>query len=525
MIAPKSIASRKTIEPVIATTRRMRRGYAAGAHALPRERASDGRRGTPPPWQQRQLRPRSATPSGVCPAEGGDQAAGSRFCGILLANKQKKCTESVSPSSSSPDRPSPKRLPGGSAFNLRRSVLGAIGKIAPDFACVKHIRMRFCRKLRQSAFSSRIIVLERSCDTHSTTKMHRARCSLVRLSTDRRRSDCLSESHQPRALRSRCTRDTRASRGGRQASCKSEIRSLRTFLYTAHTLAFDAVCSTKDGTKDSPSRVRFRPLPRLTFRFRVRPSGRASSYSRPVLGAAAIYALAGALRKGSCTTERPQIANDRRTDEHPARRRHRSRHRHRPRDRPPAGPRRRRRWAWSGCGRTSSRRPQRRSTAPPTWRPATSATARTSRRRSARIADAQGPIDAFVAVSGIGGGNGEDDEGGDRFDDLVRTNLYGTYYCVRAALRRLAPGPERAARRRDLVDPRAHRRARVHGVQRVQGRAARARPLARRRARARQRPGERDLPRLGRHGHGAARARPPRARRSAARATTPTGSR
>ena len=30
-------------------------------------------------------------------------------------------------------------------------------------------------------------------------------------------------------------------------------------------------------TKDSPSRVRFRPLPRLTFRFRVRPSGRASS--------------------------------------------------------------------------------------------------------------------------------------------------------------------------------------------------------------------------------------------------------
>ena len=58
------------------------------------------------------------------------------------------------------------------------------------------------------------------------------------------------------------------------------------------------------------------------------------------------------------------------------------------------------------------------------------------------IADAQGQIHAFVAVSGIGGGNGEDDEGGDRFDDLVRTNLYGTYYCVRAALRRLAAGPD-----------------------------------------------------------------------------------
>ena len=60
----------------------------------------------------------------------------------------------------------------------------------------------------------------------------------------------------------------------------------------------------------------------------------------------------------------------------------------------------------------------------------------------ARAADALGPIDALVAVSGIGGPNGDEDPGGDRFDDLVRTNLNGTYYCVRAALRHLAPGPE-----------------------------------------------------------------------------------
>jgi NAD(P)-dependent dehydrogenase (short-subunit alcohol dehydrogenase family) len=60
----------------------------------------------------------------------------------------------------------------------------------------------------------------------------------------------------------------------------------------------------------------------------------------------------------------------------------------------------------------------------------------------ARAADALGLVHALVAVSGIGGGNGENDEGGDRFDDLVRTNLNGTYYCVRAALRHLAPGPE-----------------------------------------------------------------------------------
>jgi len=58
-----------------------------------------------------------------------------------------------------------------------------------------------------------------------------------------------------------------------------------------------------------------------------------------------------------------------------------------------------------------------------------------------RGARALGPIHGLVAVSGIGGGNGEDDPGGDRFDDLVRTNLNGTYYCVRAALRNLAPGP------------------------------------------------------------------------------------
>ena len=64
------------------------------------------------------------------------------------------------------------------------------------------------------------------------------------------------------------------------------------------------------------------------------------------------------------------------------------------------------------------------------------------RRRSPAPRASSGPIHALVACSGIGGGNGEDDEGGDRFDDLVATNLNGTYYCVRAALRHLAPGPD-----------------------------------------------------------------------------------
>ena len=61
-------------------------------------------------------------------------------------------------------------------------------------------------------------------------------------------------------------------------------------------------------------------------------------------------------------------------------------------------------------------------------------------RAFAAAARARGPIHALVANSGIGGANapGEDD----RFDDLVSTNLTGTYSCMRAAERHLAGGPE-----------------------------------------------------------------------------------
>jgi NAD(P)-dependent dehydrogenase (short-subunit alcohol dehydrogenase family) len=61
-------------------------------------------------------------------------------------------------------------------------------------------------------------------------------------------------------------------------------------------------------------------------------------------------------------------------------------------------------------------------------------------RAFAGAAAALGPFHALVACSGIGGANGEDDPGGDRFDDLVATNLNGTYYCIRATLRQLAEG-------------------------------------------------------------------------------------
>ena len=50
-----------------------------------------------------------------------------------------------------------------------------------------------------------------------------------------------------------------------------------------------------------------------------------------------------------------------------------------------------------------------------------------------------GPLYALVANSGIGGSNAAG--AGDRFHDLVATNLVGTYHCLRAAERRLMPGP------------------------------------------------------------------------------------
>ncbi|MBL8861748.1 MAG: SDR family oxidoreductase, partial [Planctomycetes bacterium] len=54
--------------------------------------------------------------------------------------------------------------------------------------------------------------------------------------------------------------------------------------------------------------------------------------------------------------------------------------------------------------------------------------------------EAQGPFFALVANSGIGGAN--EPGPADRFDDLVATNLVGTYSTLRAAERHLAPGPE-----------------------------------------------------------------------------------
>ena len=51
-------------------------------------------------------------------------------------------------------------------------------------------------------------------------------------------------------------------------------------------------------------------------------------------------------------------------------------------------------------------------------------------------AEALGPLRGIIANSGIGGPNSPGE--GDRFDDLIATNLVGTYSCLRAAQRNLA---------------------------------------------------------------------------------------
>jgi NAD(P)-dependent dehydrogenase (short-subunit alcohol dehydrogenase family) len=60
------------------------------------------------------------------------------------------------------------------------------------------------------------------------------------------------------------------------------------------------------------------------------------------------------------------------------------------------------------------------------------------REEEAVAAAFDGPLDALVANAGIGGPNEPGER--DRFDDIVRTNLYGTYWCARAAEPHLADG-------------------------------------------------------------------------------------
>jgi NAD(P)-dependent dehydrogenase (short-subunit alcohol dehydrogenase family) len=63
----------------------------------------------------------------------------------------------------------------------------------------------------------------------------------------------------------------------------------------------------------------------------------------------------------------------------------------------------------------------------------------------AAAAAERGPLHALVANSGVGGGNADGPD--DRFAEIVHTNLFGTYWSIRSAVRHFATGPER----RDVV--------------------------------------------------------------------------
>jgi hypothetical protein len=114
-------------------------------------------------------------------------------------------------------------------------------------------------------------------------------------------------------------RDIRGSRDRRQVASSVCGRKLRLFCIEqmelrsrSHALyrlfAIEAGIA-GPGDEHSPSRVRFRPPLRLTFRFRVQPSGEASSYSRPVLGAGGTLCGADRADQARSETKFAQFAN------------------------------------------------------------------------------------------------------------------------------------------------------------------------------------------------------------------------
>ena len=102
--------------------------------------------------------------------------------------------------------------------------------------CTRKPTARFGRRqapVRDNVSQSATIVflLGFAREIRSTQEHTEAVAPSSDLPTDRRRSDCLSEGHQPQALRPRCKRDTTARFMRRQVGTDHKNRSLRTFLY------------------------------------------------------------------------------------------------------------------------------------------------------------------------------------------------------------------------------------------------------------------------------------------------------
>jgi hypothetical protein len=190
----------------------------------------------------RQLRPRQRAPSGICPRlRRGIRAAGNRYCGFLLAKRK---THRVGLASVQLTRSTSAEATAGRE-SLHPSALRA--------RCTRKSSPAFRRRQgSMRANSSQIAIIWISTQFgldvrialgKSTQKCTEAQWPSSGLPTDLRRSDCLSECHRPRALRPRCTRDTRAPGKRGQAVPDGERRSLRFFLYKPHILASSLVCS------------------------------------------------------------------------------------------------------------------------------------------------------------------------------------------------------------------------------------------------------------------------------------------
>ena len=258
------------MEPVTATIRRTGRGY--GVRLTPdasplrseesdlrsdggqlRPRASDAEGGglrvclaageeqlrpllrNPVRTEERQLRPRERAPSGICPAAGGDPSGRIPLGGILLADQRNAPSRSrLRPAHPIDLRRSDCRAGGPSSFGAPCSVQSeTYPGISFPSSATERLKSQIATIFICLGYSGSKV----TPSVNSTQKCTEVGAPSSDLPTDHRRSDCLSESHQPRALLPRCTRDTRASRGRRQAETKRKYRSLRIFLYNLHILA------------------------------------------------------------------------------------------------------------------------------------------------------------------------------------------------------------------------------------------------------------------------------------------------
>ena len=116
-------------------------------------------------------------------------------------------------------------------------------KPSPSFRECQTLSKHNCRKYRQISIARAFWSLAAMASTTSTQKCTESGAPSSGFPTDLRRSDCLSESHQPQALLPRCNRDTTGLRHRRQAPTNDKTRTLRVFLYNQHILALSAVCS------------------------------------------------------------------------------------------------------------------------------------------------------------------------------------------------------------------------------------------------------------------------------------------